>query len=142
MDGVAADFEKRCNELGLHPQVGKLERGIYESLEPIKPTVDGINRLVNAGIEVFMLTKIPSKNPWAASEKLLWLRKHLPKVGDHAVITPDKGCVGCYQDLLLDDHPEWANANQFRGKIITFDIARPYFAWAEVYQFFNITPDV
>ncbi|MDN8616524.1 hypothetical protein [Variovorax ginsengisoli] len=36
------------------------------------------------------------------------------------IITSDKGCVGKQRDFLIDDHPEWTNADQFPGTIITF----------------------
>ena len=51
---------------------------------------------------------------------MLWLNKHLPILEDHIIVTPDKGCIGTKRDFLIDDHPEWANAHKFPGKIIKF----------------------
>jgi 5'(3')-deoxyribonucleotidase len=57
------------------------------------------------------LSKIPAENPHSATEKMLWVREHFPYLGDKIILTPDKGCVGSQRDFLIDDHPEWANAN-------------------------------
>ena len=67
-----------------------------------------------------ILTKIPSENPYAASEKIVWLKRHLPILEDLIIITPDKGCIGTSRDTLVDDFPEWANAHNFPGQIIQF----------------------
>lgn len=74
-----------------------------------------------------MMTKIPSENPYAASEKLMWMHHHLPEIEDHIIITPDKGCVGSSKDFLVDDFPEWANAHNFPGTVIQFGGVRKTF---------------
>ena len=82
--------------------------------------VDGIQELMDLGFFVMMLTKTPSENPYSAAEKIIWIYKHIPKMEDHIIIAPDKGCVGTFHDFLIDDHPEWANAHNFAGTVVKF----------------------
>lgn len=76
--------------------------------------------ILEMGYDVWFLTKPPSKNPKAASEKVEWVYENFPAVYDKIIITPDKGAVGTSRDYIIDDHPEWANVEAFRGKIIKF----------------------
>ncbi|MDO9406247.1 MAG: hypothetical protein Q7T87_19640 [Polaromonas sp.] len=120
MDGVLADFDAECVRRATTPDALKRCLGAYRALQPLPGAVDAIADLLALGVEVFVLTKIPSSNPWAATEKLLWIRDHFPSLDDRVIITPDKGCVGEARDVLVDDHPEWANADRFRGTKIHF----------------------
>lgn len=130
LDGVIADFEAECADLNVHPQQGKLIPGIYRNLPLIEGAEEGIAKLLEKGYFVMCLTKIPSKNPGAASEKLLWINENFPNLKDYVIITPDKGCVGTDRDYLIDDHPEWANAGAFPGQIIHFK------SWQQVFRYF------
>jgi 5'(3')-deoxyribonucleotidase len=139
MDGVIADFEASCLVLSVQPQEGKLIPGIYRSLPLIHGAKEGIQQLQDWGFFVMCLTKIPSKNPGAASEKIHWLNEHFPNLNDHIVITPDKGCIGLPRDFLIDDHPEWANADSFKGQIIPFNTYEnsPISNWSDVLWYFE-----
>ena len=121
MDGVLADFELGCKAFDCLPAAGKLLPNIYRNL----PVIPGAKRAVHAlerhGFLLFVLTKIPRKNPLAATEKLRWLAEHFQSIDDRVIITPDKGAVGKPCDFLIDDHPEWANANAFPGTVVKFD---------------------
>lgn len=135
MDGVLADFEARCAELDVHPQVGKLRHDVYDRLKPMPGAIDGVSRLFELGYELAVLTKIPSKNPHAASQKLNWLSERFPsRLSNVVIITPDKGCVGSSRDWLIDDHPEWANAHSFPGEILHFGVK---FDWPGVVEYFT-----
>lgn len=120
MDGVIADFDAECIRRGMAPDELKRCAGAYRMLSPMAGAADAVALLQAQGVEVFVLTKIPSSNPCAATEKLLWVRDHFPNLAGRVVITPDKGCVGGTRDVLIDDHPEWANADHFRGTLIHF----------------------
>ena len=110
----------------------KLLNDTYLNLEPMPGAVETITRLVAlAPNRIFLLTKIPSRNPLAAYHKYLWVYRYLPMVGDHVIITPDKGCVGTKDDVLIDDHPEWANAHNFAGTVIPFGVHHDA-TWAEL----------
>jgi 5'(3')-deoxyribonucleotidase len=120
MDGVVADFSKAVTKSGLSHAEYKLLRYAFADLDPMEGAKEGIAKIMDLGFEVFICTKIPSGNPLAATEKVEWINKHFPHLGDRIIITPDKGCVGRGCDVLVDDHPEWANAHNFPGAIIRF----------------------
>lgn len=120
MDGPTADFERGMIEHDLPASKFKLIPGSYINLHPTPGAIDGIHALMDMGFFVMMLTKIPSENPYSAAEKIMWIYKHIPKMEDHIIIAPDKGCVGTQRDFLIDDHPEWANAHNFAGTILKF----------------------
>lgn len=126
MDGVVADFERAMNEHKLSASQLKVIPNAYRTLRPMPGAIEGVHKIIEFGFFVMVLTKIPSENPFAATEKILWLQEHLPILEDHIIITPDKGCVGDKGDFLVDDHPEWANAHKFPGSIIklggTYDL--------------------
>lgn len=137
IDGVIADFEAICREMKVHPQQGKLIPGIYRDLPVMAGAVEGVQGLLDLGYFVMCLTKIPSKNPGAASEKLHWVNEHFPVLKDYVVITPDKGCVGTSRDYLIDDHPEWANANKFPGMVLPFGGATVLSDWSGILWYFT-----
>ena len=49
------------------------------------------------------------------------------------ILTPDKGAVGIQRDFLIDDHPEWANSNNFKGTVIRFSNN-----WRDVVQYLSL----
>jgi len=120
MDGVIADFEGALRAHGITPAELKVKRGAYEALDVINGAKEALHAFGQMGLEIFGLTKIPGSNPYAATEKLLWIAKHFPELHERVIISPDKGCVGKPRDFLVDDHPEWANADQFPGTIVKF----------------------
>jgi len=135
MDGVVADYERSADEKGLSYREARFVPGFYLELPVMLGAQDAITALDQAGFEIFFLTKPPSKNPYAASEKLMWMMRHFPKYYDRVIITPDKGCVGYSTDFLVDDHPEWANAHTFRGKVIHFG-QQPHENWDAIVTWF------
>lgn len=121
MDGVIADFEKAFTDAGLTVHQFKLKQGSYLSIPVMEGAIETVNLALELGFEIFALTKIPTKNPYSATEKILWINEHIPQFKDHIILSPDKGVVGKPVDILIDDHPEWANADKFPGKIIKFE---------------------
>lgn len=126
MDGPLANFDKAALEHGMDPSHFKRVAGAYLNLEPTPGAKAAVAALLAAGFQVFALTKTPKSNPYAATEKLLWVRHHFPDLDDKVIISSDKGAVGTPRDFLVDDHPEWANANKFAGTIVHFK-----FDWTE-----------
>lgn len=120
MDGVLIDYEAKANDLGLPVKTLKTVPGIYETMDPMPGAKHAVGQLLHAGIDVWALTKPPKENPSAASDKLRSIWRHFPEIGEQVIITPDKGCVGTARDFLVDDHPEWANAHNFPGTVLTF----------------------
>lgn len=129
MDGVLADFAAACDALGENPHKAKLRVGLYVDLPLIAGAREGVLALIEQGWFIFVLTKIPDKNPHAATEKILWLRKHFPELGERIILSPDKGAVGTSQDFLVDDFPQWANAHKFPGTVMHFGPDGAYRDW-------------
>lgn len=120
MDGPAAHFEQAFKAAGADPHTFKTRRGVYRDLAVVEGLLEAIANFEEAGLEVFFLTKIPAANPYAATEKLLWVQEHIPRLLDRVIISSDKAAVGTARDFLVDDHPEWANAQNFRGTVLLF----------------------
>jgi len=137
MDGVMADFEKACVEAGHEFKNFKMLKGSYLDLPILDGAVEAVNLAIELGYEIFALTKIPANNPYSATEKLIWIANNMPQFKDHVIISPDKGVIGKKDDILIDDHPEWANADEFPGRIIKFSRD-----WSEVKKvLFELAPD-
>lgn len=121
LDGVLADFDRQAKTLHIPPSEAKTRAGFFVSLPPVFGMLRGIESLEELGFDVWIASKIPASNPYAATEKLLWVREALPpRLHDKVIITPDKGALGRPGDILIDDHPEWANAENFGGRVIRF----------------------
>lgn len=124
MDGVLADFEQEAIERGIPFHELKTKIDAYRHLPIMSGSKEAVQRFIAAGYEVFILTKIPRKNPYAATEKIFWIDDHFPEFEDRIIISPDKGALGQEGHILIDDHPEWANAHNFAtrgGKVIKFE---------------------
>jgi len=120
MDGVIADFEKACIDGGHEFKDFKMLKGSYLNLPVYEGATEAVNMAIDLGYEIFALTKIPAHNPYSATEKLIWIANNMPQFKDHVILSPDKGVIGKAEDILIDDHPEWANADQFPGRIVKF----------------------
>jgi hypothetical protein len=121
MDGPLANFDLYCQERKLDPHQAKLYSGTYLNLPPTEGAIEAVRKLLKRShLFLFVLSKIPSGNPGAATEKHFWLERHLPELSKRLILSPDKGCFGTARDYLIDDHPEWANAHNFPGTIFKF----------------------
>ena len=120
LDGTLADFEASYKRHGHEPAIYKKLAGAYYQLDPIQGAIEAVDALSRMGLHTWILSKLPSENPYSATEKLLWVRRHLPSLADRVILSPDKGCVGSAGDFLIDDRPDWANADAFRGTVIAF----------------------
>lgn len=121
LDGPAANFDKKFKELNIDPKIMKVMPGIYRLLEIVPGAIEGVRLLSRLGMQVWFLTKVPDENALAATEKLQWVAEHFPAIAERIIITPDKAVCGTVEDFLIDDHPQWANAHNFRGTLITFN---------------------
>lgn len=119
-DGTLADLMRAAEAQGMPVSVFKRLAGAFLNLPVIAGAVEAVDRVEAMGLQPFGLTKIPSSNPYAATDKLLWAARHVPKLDDKVIISSDKGAVGTPRDFLVDDMPGWANANNFPGTVIHF----------------------
>lgn len=138
MDGVIADFEGYANELGKLPSEVKMMRGTYLRLKPYPDAKESINKLIARGFNLHVATKIPDDNPYAATEKLLWLGEHFPMLLPNVTITNDKGALGNRYSFLIDDRIHKANVSSFKGKVLHFGENGFYKNWSDVLNFFGV----
>lgn len=120
-DGVLADFEAAARLAGLKPVEAKMTPGFYLDLPLLPGARAAVQELLSLEhVQLFVATKIPDRNPLAATEKIQWLHKHLPELEERIIITPNKACIGNAGDFLVDDRPHKADAWCFRGTLVQF----------------------
>lgn len=137
MDGVIADFDKAMQETSMSGKSLKMVRGIYQSLDIVDGAKDGIAFLLDKGFKLQVATKIPDNNPYAATEKLLWLNEHFPELIPNVTITNDKGSLGSVDDFIIDDRIHKANICNFKGTVLHFGINGQYSNWQDIMDFFS-----
>lgn len=97
--------------------------GFWRGLARIELGFDVVGTLQSAGFSIHVLTKGPQSNSIAWSEKLDWVRQHLP--GATVTVTGDKSIA--YGRVLVDDWPEyflpWL-ARRPRGLVVA--VAQPW----------------
>ena len=132
MDGVAFDFAGARDALGMTSEQFKMMRGAYRDLKPYPGVVENVLKLIEMGWDVWVATKIPDLNPYAATEKLLCINEHMPFLSKSVIITPNKGTLGNKLSFLLDDRPHKAHCNEFEGTLLTYGFDNEYQSWNEV----------
>ena len=137
MDGVIADFDNAIINTGLVGKSLKMVKGIYTELDIFPGAREGVSSLFDMGFQIHIATKIPDDNPYAATEKLLWLRRHFPELAVNVTITPDKGQLGLPEDYLIDDRPHKANIENFQGTLLHFGEKGIYKDWNSVIKYFK-----
>jgi 5'(3')-deoxyribonucleotidase len=135
LDGVTADFGSCRDKSGLTSEEFKLRPGAYRNLKPLPHAIDSIRILIAHGFDVWIATKIPHDNPYAAAEKLFWVQEHIPELFKSVIITPNKGTLGTQRDFLIDDRPHKAHIEEFAGTLLTYGHQNEYQSWAQVLNF-------
>lgn len=137
-DGPLADFQGAADAARLSPQEAKMVRGFYRGLPLTPGAKEAVEELLGFHhLHVFVATKIPDRNAYAATEKILWLHEHLPGLGERIIITPNKACLGTVDDFLVDDRAHKADASFFPGTFIHFGSPR-YPDWEAVMKRFRM----
>lgn len=137
LDGVTADFATARDESGLTSDVFKLLPGSYLNLKPYPEAIAGIRQLVARGFDCWIATKIPHDNPYAAAEKLFWVKQYLPELFKSVIITPNKGTLGTQRDFLIDDRPHKAHIDEFAGTLLTYGHKNEFQSWEQVMEFMS-----
>ena len=139
LDGVVADFESARDASGLSSAEFKLQKGSYRNLLPYSDAIESVQFIKDLGFDVWFATKIPSKNPYAATEKLLWVEQYFPDMVKSTIITPNKGTLGGRMDFLIDDRPHKAHCREFIGRLMTYGKHEhaEFRNWEQVCNFFS-----
>ena len=121
MDGVLANFNAEKNAVERFSK----EIGFFKELRPIKKNVRFISNLIKKGYNVKILSASP--NQQADSDKIEWLKKHLPNLDIENVILCRNGenkakfAVNISNSILIDDYTnnliDWKKSG---GKCIKF----------------------
>lgn len=139
MDGVIADFEGSAEDHSLPCVEYKMMRGAYLKLKPYPHAfkiLDAIEEQL--GLSIRLLTKIPDENPYAATEKLLWLREHDKKRAVKVTISDDKGIVGEECDFILDDRIHKANVSNFKGTVLHYGKSGKFKDFKDIVEYFDL----
>lgn len=137
MDGVMADFDRAIIEYKMIGSKLKLVKGLYLDLHPYPGAFEAMDEIGKMGFNRHIATKIPDENPYAATEKLLWLRDKKPEMVQHTTITPNKGQLGNEFDFLIDDRIHKANVLDFKGTILHFGPNGEYKDWNSILDYFR-----
>ncbi|MEG0870426.1 MAG: hypothetical protein RSG77_25805, partial [Hafnia sp.] len=78
MDGPLADFEKAVELENSSIEHHKRIAGAYARMPLTPGAKQALATIIELKFEPFSLTKIPRSNPYAATEKLLWVQQNLP----------------------------------------------------------------
>ena len=121
MDGVLADYDRAAQAHGLDPAKAKDQPGFFRDLPEMEGARAAVEGMLDRGVKIVVLSTPPKgRSAEAEAEKKAWLGEHFPELAESALFTQDKGGHGGKNDILVDDHPEWSNAESFPGTIVTF----------------------
>lgn len=169
MDGPLAAFDKACFEVcqreGVEMDIEALEQqtarfftehmpteedkewlrflidepGWFEDLEVTEGASDGVNQLVEAGVDIWVCTKPLESNPTCRDGKAAWLRKHFPDLEHKLILAPDKSLVR--GDVLLDDAPVHSQIEVAEWDAVVFSLpfngagsvweSLPHWSWGD-----------
>lgn len=136
MDSVLVDFEAGIDRLSketkskYHNNLDEIP-GFFRDLPPIEGAIEAFHKLSEKH-EVYILSTAPWENPSAWTDKLLWVKEHLPEAGHKRLILSHRKHLN-RGDFLIDDRT--ANgAGEFEGEHIHFG-QPPYIDWEAVLDY-------
>jgi 5'(3')-deoxyribonucleotidase len=136
MDNVLVDFESGIQQLNEEIKIqyaGKLDEvpDIFSKMKPLAGALESVEILAQY-FDIYILSTAPWENPSAWKDKLMWIKKYLPKIGyKRLIISHNKNLnIG---DYLVDDRTK-NGAGNFTGKHIHFG-QRNFENWQKVCDF-------
>ncbi len=136
MDNVLVDFEssfKLLDKKTLRKYRFNLDDidGIFSLMQPMPDAIESIKKL-RKKYDIYILSTAPWNNPSAWSDKLLWIKKHLPKIGYKRLILSHNKNLN-KGDFLIDDRKK-NGAEKFEGELIHFG-TKKFPDWTVVTQY-------
>ena len=114
---MESSFEDGIPAMKARRRLVKKIPGFWRNLKRYEPGFEIVEELRFLDFDLHILTKAPSHNSDAWSEKIEWCRQHIP--GVPVTISQDKSLV--YGRVLVDDYPDyfmpWLN-HRPRGLVI------------------------
>lgn len=103
--------------------------GWFRSLPVTPGAKDGVALLLDAGVDIWVVTKPLEDNPTCRDDKGAWLREHFPMLERRLILAPDKSLI--HGDVLLDDAPklEWLSTSTWRAVIFACPFNGPGSVW-------------
>ncbi|MAO49647.1 MAG: hypothetical protein CML16_02045 [Pusillimonas sp.] len=138
MDSVLVNFQSgidRISEADKLKYDDKLDEvpGIFSLMEPYEGAIEGYRWLCK-NFDTYILSTAPWENPSAWTDKLLWVKKYLPKEAHKRLILSHNKQLA-KGDFLIDDRTE-NGAGEFPGKQIHFGPTGKDFAdWKAVISY-------
>ena len=136
MDNVLVDFNSGINKLELDPNTLDLDEieGIFSLMKPMPGAIDGYNKLIDLGHDVYILSTAPWENPSAWSDKLIWVKENIGENAHKRLILSHNKNLN-KGDFLIDDR--LANgAGEFEGELIKFG-TEEFSNWEVVIEYFE-----
>lgn len=129
LDGVIVDYDMFKH---LSDDQKRLP-GFFENLPPIPGAIEAFKEL-NEMYEVYILSTAPWSNPYAWSEKRLWVEKHLGELAfKKLILSHNKGLLR--GSFLIDDRT-LNGVTEFEGEHIHF--GTPHFPnWPTVLDYLH-----
>lgn len=122
MDNVLVDFPSAFPYLDqklLEKHQDNLDEvdGIFSLMKPMPNALESVEFLSNH-FDIYILSTAPWENPSAWSDKLLWIKKHLPTIAYKRLILSHNKHLNA-GDYLIDDRTK-NGVDKFKGEHIHF----------------------
>mgnify|MGYP003683014087 CR=1 FL=1 len=142
MDNVIVDFKSALRKRNIDENMENAYeiQDIFSEMDPMPGAIEGYNKLVEMGHDVYILSTAPWENPSAWSDKLLWVQKYLGLVAYKRLILSHNKNLNS-GDYLIDDRV--ANgAGKWGKKLLRFGFdenGKPfdYPNWDSIIKFFR-----
>lgn len=142
MDNVIVDFKSALRKRNIDENMENAYeiQDIFSEMDPMPGAIEGYNKLVEMGHDVYILSTAPWENPSAWSDKLLWVKKYLGIVAYKRLILSHNKNLNS-GDYLIDDRV--ANgAGKWGKKLLRFGFdenGKPfdYPNWDSIIKFFR-----
>ena len=105
--------------------------GVFALMDPMPGAIEAFHELAGK-FDIYILSTAPWNNPTAASDKVQWVKKHLPEVGRKRLILSHHKNLNA-GDFLVDDRKA-RGVEQFKGEHIHFGTPR-FPDWAAVVKY-------
>ncbi|MGD8748796.1 MAG: hypothetical protein PVI44_10040 [Balneolaceae bacterium] len=136
MDNVLVDFPAGAEQLSDKIKAeyeGELDEipNFFRDLPPVDGAIEAFHQLCRY-YDVYILSTAPWNNSSAWSDKLLWVKQHLPEAGYKRLILSHRKHLN-NGDYLIDDR-KTNGAAEFSGEHIQFG-KEPFLDWESVLDY-------
>ena len=106
------------------------EPGVFLNLLPKQGAINAINKMLNAGHEIILVTACPFQH--AMAEKIKWVSHFVPRLADKIIGVPSSAAktmvLGMF-DAVIDDNPQTLEAiteQPYKDTIVRILVDAPY----------------